>query len=344
MSIQATSTQLSEAPIEESFLQMFSGYWVSQAIYVATRLGIADLLAERSMTTEELASATGTHPASLYRLLRALAGIGIFSEGGEATFALTPMAKPMQTGNGSMRSMILHLGEKPSWHAWGELLHSVTTGETAFIRANGSEVFPFYAEHPESKEPFDQAMTEFSESVSEAVTRVYDFSRFRKIVDIGGGHAGMLSSILKANPGAAGVVFDLPATVEGAKARVAREGLSERCEVIGGDFFHSVPEGGDAYLLKLIIHDWDEERALAILRNIHRAMPEGGKLLLMETLVEEESGPSFSKLFDLHMMVMTGGRERTATEYAALFAAAGFKFNRVTATESLLSIIEADRV
>jgi hypothetical protein len=343
MSVQAASPQINEAPIEETFLQMFSSYWVSQAIYVAAKLGIADLLAERRMSNEELAAATGTHTAALYRLLRALASIGIFVEGDDAKFALTPLSTPLQKGKGSMRSMVIHMGEKPSWQAWGELLHSVTTGETAFIKANGAEVFPYYAEHAESKEPFDQAMTEFSDSVSEAVTKAYDFSQFKKIVDVGGGHGGLLTSILKANANAAGVVFDLPSTVEGAEARIAAEGLSQRCEVVGGDFFKTVHAGGDAYLMKLIIHDWDEARAVAILKNIHRAMPAGGKLFLVETLVPETNEPAFAKLFDLHMMVMTGGRERTLSEYAELFAAAGFKFNKVTATDSLLSIIEADR-
>jgi hypothetical protein len=343
MSAQAIPSQPIETPIEQSFLQMFSSYWVSQAIYVAAKLNIADFLAERPMKVEELAAATETHAASLYRLLRALASVGIFAEGNDAEFNLTPLAAPLQNGAGSMRSMVIHMGEKPSWQAWGELTHSVRTGETAFIKANGAEVFPYYAEHPESKEPFDQAMTEFSDTVSEAVTRAYDFSPFKKIVDIGGGHAGLLTSILKANPNPSGIVFDLPATVEGAKEKIAAEELGERCEVVGGDFFAEVPSGGDAYIMKFIIHDWDEQRALAILKNIHRAMPDGGKLLLVETLVPEINEPSFAKLMDVHMMVMTGGRERTAAEYAALFAAAGFKFNKVTPTESMISIIEADK-
>lgn len=344
MSTQATSSQPIEIPIEQSFLQMFSGYWVSQAIYVAAKLGIADLLAEGPKKTADLAAATQTHPASLYRLLRALTAAGIFTEGEDTQFSLTPMAALLQKGPGGMRSMVLHMCETPSWHAWGELLHSVTTGETAFIKANGSEVFPYYVAHPESKEPFDQAMTELSEAMSQAVTKAYDFSQFKKIIDIGGGHAGLLSSILKAYPNPSGVVFDMPQTVEGAKQRLAAEGLQKRCEIVGGDFFQEVPTDGDAYILKFIIHDWDEERALAILKNIHRAMPDGGKLFLVESLVPEANESSFSKFFDVHMMVMTGGRERTAAEYAALFAEAGFKFNKVTPTESLVSIVEADKI
>jgi hypothetical protein len=343
MSRQASSQEMNETPIEVSFLQMYSSYWVSQAMYVAAKLSIADLLAERPLRLDELAAATETHPEALYRLMRALASVGIFAEGEDGRFTLTPLAAPLQKGRGSMRAMVIHMGEKPSWQAWGELLHSIRTGETAFIKANGSEVFPYYAEHAESKEPFDEAMTEFSETVSEAVTKAYDFSQFKKVVDVGGGHAGLLSSILKANPNTSGVVFDLPSTVAGAQARLDAEALNDRCEVVGGDFFQAVPTGGDAYILKFIIHDWDEERAVAILKNIHQAMPEGGKLLLVETVIPQANEPSFSKLMDLHMLVMTGGRERTDVEYAALFAAAGFKLNQIVATESMVSVIEAEK-
>jgi hypothetical protein len=343
MSRQAASPEMNETPVEVAFLQMYSSYWVSQAIYVAARLGIADLLADRPMTPDELAAATETHPLALSRLLRALASVGIFAEGENAEFSLTPLAAPLQKGKGSMRAMVLHMGEKPSWQAWGELLHSVRTGETAFIQANGSEVFPYYAEHPESKEPFDEAMTEFSDSVSEAVLQAYDFSRFNKIVDVGGGHAGLLTSILKASPNSQGVVFDLPSTVGGARERIAAEGLKDRCEVIGGDFFQEVPAGGNAYIMKFIIHDWDDERASVILKNIHRAMPQGAKLLLVETVVPSGNDPSFSKLIDLQMLVMTGGRERTEAEYAALFASTGFRLNQIVPTESMMSVIEAEK-
>jgi hypothetical protein len=343
MSRQATSQETNETPIEASFLQMYSSYWVSQAMYVAAKLNIADLLAERPLRLDELAAATETHPEALYRLLRALASVGIFAEGEDGRFTLTPLAAPLQKGQGSMRAMVIHMGEKPSWQAWGELLHSIRTGETAFIKANGSEVFPYYAEHAESKEPFDEAMTEFSETVSEAVTKAYDFSQFKRIVDVGGGHAGLLSSILKANPNTSGVVFDLPSTAAGAQERLDAEALNDRCEVVGGDFFQAVPAGGDAYILKFIIHDWDEERAVAILKNIHQAMPEGGKLLLVEMVIPQANEPSFSKLMDLHMLVMTGGRERTEAEYAALFAAAGFRLTQIVATESMMSVIEAEK-
>jgi len=257
---------------------------------------------------------------------------------------LTPLSEQMVSGPKSMRPMIIHLGEAPSWRAWGELLHSVETGGTAFPHANGAEVFPFYAAHPESAGPFNEAMTAYSAVVTEAVINAYDFSPFRKIVDVGGGHGHLLTSILRAAPEASGVIFDLPAVVEGARARVEDEGLTNRCEIAGGDFFESVPEGGDAYVLKTIIHDWDEERALAILRNVHRAMKDDGKLLLIETVIEDGDGPSFSKLSDLHMMIMTGGQERTAAEYAALYERAGFRLTRVLPTESLIGVVEGVKV
>lgn len=333
-----------EPPVEIALLQLVSGYWISQAIYVAARLGIADLLKERPLSVAQLAQETVTHPETLYRLLRGLASVGIFAESAEGQFTLTPLAAGLQSGKGSLRAMALHLGEKPSWQAWGELLHSVKTGETAFVTAHGSEVFDYYSEHVESKEPFDEAMTEYSETVSEAVTKTYDFSGFQRIVDVGSGHAGLLTSILKAYPELQGVAFDLPATVAGARRRIAQEGLQERCDVVGGNFFDSVPTGGDAYVMKSIIHDWDDERALAILKTIHRALLPGGKLLIIETVVPAGNEPSFSKLGDLHMLVMTGGRERTEREFAELLRKAGFSLKTVTTTEILVDIIEAVRL
>ena len=333
-----------ETPPEVALLQLGTGYWVSQSVYVAARLGVADLLKDGPASVEDLARATGTQAAPLFRLMRVLASVGVFAEEGERRYKLTPLSEQLVSGPKSMRPMIIHLGEAPSWRAWGELLHGVETGGTPFPHANGSEVFQFYAAHPESAEPFNAAMTAYSNVVTEAVINAYDFSPFGRVVDVGGGHGLLLTSILKAAPEASGVIFDLPAVVEGARPRVEAEGLTNRCEVMGGDFFESVPEGGDAYVLKTIIHDWDEERALSILRNIHRAMKDDGKLLLIETVIEEGDGPSFSKLSDLHMMVMTGGQERTAAEYAALYERAGFRLTRVVRTESLMSVVEGVKI
>lgn len=338
--LQNAATQKSTGePAAVTLLNMAAGHGTSQAIHVAARLGLADLLADGPRSAEELARETKTDAESLYRLLRMLAGAGLFAEEANRSFRLGPLGEPMRSDvPGSLRSMLIHLGEAPSWKAWGALYDSVRTGETGFVIANGSEIFPFYAEHPESNEPFNRAMTEYSEAVSEVVARGYDFSRFEKIVDVGGGHGHLLATVLKANPKARGVVFDLPAVVEGASAAV--DALDGRLATAGGDFFVGVAEGGDAYLLKHIIHDWDERRALQILRNVHRAMKTDGVLLLVEHVIPEGDEPSFSRWMDVHMMVMTGGRERTEAEYAELYDRAGFRLTRVVETESAVSIIE----
>lgn len=332
-----------DVPPQIALLQMATGFWVTQSIYVAARLGIADLLSDGPKTIDELARTTNTNGPALYRVLRALAGLGIFAEDEQKRFVLTPLAEPLQTGPNSFRAMAIHLAENASWKAWGSLLESVRTGENAFKLANGLEVFPYYAEHKESFEPFNEAMTNLSEAVIKAIVPAYDFSSIRKLVDVGGGHGALLAAILKANPETRGVLYDLPTVVEGAKERLAAEGVSDRAEVVGGDFFDSVPAGGDAYLMKLIIHDWDEERARLILKNCHSAMVNGGRLLLVETVVPEGNDPSFAKMMDLQMLVMTGGRERTEAEYRDLFAAGGFKLTRVIPTESPMSIIEGTK-
>ncbi|MDQ3818582.1 MAG: acetylserotonin O-methyltransferase [Acidobacteriota bacterium] len=329
-----------DVPPQMALFQMATGFWVTQSIYVAARLGIADLLGDGPKTADELARATNTNSFMLYRVLRALAGLGIFAEDEQKRFGLTPLAEALQSGPNSFRAMAIHLAENSSWKAWGSLLESVRTGECAFKLANGLEVFPYYAEHKESFEPFNEAMTNFSEAVIKAIVPAYDFSSVRKLVDIGGGHGALLAAILKVNPETRGVLFDLPTVVGGAKERLEREGVTDRAEVLGGDFFESVPPGGDAYIMKLIIHDWDEERAVKILKNCHSAMEDGGRLLLVETVVPEGNEPSLSKMMDLQMLVMTGGRERTEAEYRELFAAAGFKLTRVIPTESPLSIVE----
>jgi SAM-dependent methyltransferase len=287
-----------------------------------------------------LASATGAHAPTLYRLLRTLASLGVFQEDEESRFALTPLGAALQTGPGSMRAMVVHMGEEPSWRAWGDLLNSVMTGESAFKHVHGMEVFPYYAEHPESNEPFNQAMTEYSEAVGQAVTQVYDFSGYRQVIDVGGGHGKLITAILKANPNIKGVLFDLPPAAEDARASLAAAGLAERCETVGGDFFQSVPAGGDLYILKSIIHDWDDERAIKILKNINRAIEPDGKLLLAEIVIAPGPESAISKLSDLHMLIMTGGCERTESEYSKLYEAAGFRLTRIIPTGTLVSLVE----
>jgi len=335
-------TEKEELPADVAFIRMATGLWVSKAIYVAARLGIADLLGSGPKTVEQLAAEAGAHAPTLRRLLRALAGVGVFREDAEGRYELTRFAEFLRAGvAGSQRGLVLHVGESPSWQAWDGLLESVRTGESAFRAVHGMEVFPYYAAHPESSEPFNAAMVEMSNVVAAAVTEAYDFSQFRRIADVGGGRGGLLAAILKATPSARGLVFDQPEVVAGARATMEAAGVASRCDYAGIDFFESVPEGADAHVLKWIIHDWDEERALTILHNCHRALADGGRLLLVEAVVPEGNEPSFSKLMDLQMLVMTGGRERTAAEYRALLAAAGFEMTKVIPTRSPVSIVEA---
>lgn len=327
------------SPVETLF-QFMTGYWVSQCVYVAAVLGVADHLEGGPMPSEALASRTGTHAPTLYRLLRALASVGVLAEDSEG-FSLTPVGALLKSGPTGLRAMAIHLGENNMWMPWGNLLHTVQTGENAFKYTHGQEAFPFLAEHPESSEPFNEAMTNFSMFASAAVTAAYDFSGIGTLVDAGAGHGSLLAAVLKANPSLKGIAFDLPQVVEGARAAAAE--LGGRMEVAGGDFFEAVPSG-DAHILKSIIHDWDDERARQILRNIHKAQKPGGKVLLVEIVVSDGEGSAMGKLADLHMLVIPGGKERTGKEFQTLFEECGFRLGRVVPTETMMCIVEGIRV
>jgi hypothetical protein len=322
-------------------LQMISGFWISRAIYIAAKLGIADLLAD-GKTAEEIAAATGSHAGAIYRIMRALSSVGVFTEDDERRFSSTPLGDTLRTGApGSLRAFAtVELGEE-HYPAWGDLLYSVKTGEIAFDKTFGMPVWDYFAKNPENARAFDDAMTAMTLATEEAILTNYDASGISKLVDIAGGQGGLLAALLKANPEMKGILFDLPDVVDGARKRVEAEGLSDRCEVVAGSFFESVPEGADAYMLKWIIHDWDDERSIAILKNIRQAIDEGGRLLLVEAVLPAGGEPHFGKFIDLNMMVMTGGRERTEEEYRALLEAGGFKLTRVIPTDSPMSIVEA---
>ncbi len=324
---------------------MISGFWISRAIYIGAKLGLADHLRDGHKTPDELAAATGTHAPSLYRVLRALASVGVFVEDEKRGFTLTPLSETLRTdAPGSLRAFAtVELGEE-HYPAWGELLHSVKTGEIAFDRAFGMPVWKFFEQNPDNAKTFNDAMTGMTLAVNDAVLSSYDFSSISKIVDVGGGHGSLIASILRANPQMKRVLFDAPSVAEGVQSRPEVEGVADRCEVVAGDFFQSVPNDGDAYILKWIIHDWDDERSITILRNCHRAMTENGKLLLVEAVVPRGSEPHFSKFIDLNMLVMTGGRERTENEYRMLLEASAFKLTRIIPTESPMSVIEGERL
>jgi hypothetical protein len=323
--------------------QMMSGFWVSRGIYVAAKLGVADYMREGARPVGELAEATGAHAPSLFRVMRMLAAAGVFEQVGEDRFGLTPISETLVTdAPNSLRAMAtVQLGGE-HFDGWANLLHSVKTGGTAFDERFGMDVWRFYEQNPENAKNFNDALAGASPVLGNAVVEAYDFSPFGKVVDVGGGKGSQLAAILKAYEGVRGVLYDAPSVVESAREYLAAEGVAERCEAVGGDFFESVPEG-DAYVLRWIIHDWDDERSLKILRNIHRASKGGARVLLVESVVPANGQPHMSKFMDVNMLVMTGGRERTEAEYRALLSEAGFRLTRVVPTKSFMSVVEAVR-
>jgi O-methyltransferase domain/Dimerisation domain len=334
-------TDAGAVPPPVALLQMMTGYWVSQALYVAAKLGVADLLAEGPKPVEELAAATQTDAPSLRRVLRALASVGVFTESRPGTFALTPLAALLRTGTpDSMRALAIMYAEE-QYRAWGDILHSVQTGKTAFEKQFGTSYFAYLAQHPEADHVFNEAMTGYTTQLVGAVVDAYDFSPFKTVVDVGGSYGTLLAAILRSHPAARGILFDQPHVVAAAGGQLVAAGVVERCTTVGGDFFVEVPAGGDAYVLAQILHDWDDERSVAILQQCRRAMPAHGKLLVVELVLPRGEEPFFGKWLDLHMLVMLGARERTATEYDALFRAAGFALTRVVPTAAGASIVEA---
>ncbi|HWP42465.1 MAG TPA: methyltransferase [Blastocatellia bacterium] len=329
-------------PPEQFLTQMAFGPLLSQALYVTAKLGIADLLAEKPQPVDRLAAATNTQELALYRVLRSLAGAGVFQEVEPKVFALTPNAEPLRSDvPNSFRSGVIFLGEEWHWRVWGNLLHSARTGGAAWIHVHGAEVFDYFAANHEESEIFNRAMTDMTTWAAPFILEAYDFSGFKSLVDVAGGHGYLLAQVLKAHPHLEGILFDVPAVIEGAGAMLEKEGVADRVERVSGDFFASVPRGADAYMLKHIIHDWDDERSVKILSNINAAMPAHGKVLIFETVVPQGDEPHYSKLLDLEMLASTGGLERTAEEYRELLARSDLRLSRIVATRSPFSIIEA---
>ena len=322
-------------PAEAVLTQIMLGSMASQALYVAAKLGVADHLVDGPKRVEELAKATETDAPSLYRVLRALASLGIFTEQGDRVFAMTQTAEPLRSNvPHSLRDVAIFWGEDWHWEVWGKILHSVRTGKSAWAQMHGDDVFEYFERNPEAGAIFNRAMSSFSGLATNAVVEAYDFTGVETLIDIAGGHGRLLTGVLEAYPSMRGVLFDLPHVLKGA-SRVSR------CEYVSGDFFVSVPSGGDAYIMKHIIHDWDDERALKILRNIRNAMKPNARVLLVEAVIADGNNQDFGKLLDLEMMVSPGGKERTAAEYEELFTRAGLRLTRIVPTKSPYSVIEA---
>jgi hypothetical protein len=335
--------QPGKSPPPIDLLNMITGHWKAQAIYVAAKLGIADVLRDGPMSSSAIASAVGAHPGSLYRLLRALGSLGVFRERSDGQFELTPISVLLQTEHpGSMRSITLAMCGPP-YRAWEGAFYSVTTGKSAFEHIYGESFFEHLAKDAEASRVFNEAMSNQSRMAHSAVAASYDFSPFTRIVDVGGGNGTLLELILRSHPSATGVLFDQPHVVENARERLARSDIAGRCEVVGGSFFESVPMGGDAYIMAMVIHDWDDEAASTILKNCRRAMDSEATLLLSELVIPPGGAPFFGKLLDLDMLINLGGKERTEDEYRSLLSACGFELLAIVPAHgpsSALSIIE----
>ncbi len=311
------------------------GFTRTQILHTAVRFGLADHLAEGPLTPDELAARVGADPDALARVLRGLAAMGVVAELEDRRHALTPFGEGLlPSAEGSLHGLASLVGAE--YHAaWGRLPDAVRDGRPGFDLAFGRPLFDHLGEHPEASDRFNRWMVAATGVTAAAVVAAYDFSPFSRVVDVGGGYGALLTAVLRAFPGPSGVLFDLPAVVAEARPHLAAAGVADRCDVIGGDFFESVPAGGDAYLLSQILHDWDDERCIRILTNIRRAMAPAGRVLAVEVVLPEKvTGPSFAVDQDLMMLVVTGGRERTEADYGRLFAKAGLALRRVIPTTS----------
>jgi O-methyltransferase/methyltransferase family protein len=328
-----------------TLLNLTASKWVSQAISVAAELRIADLLKDGARTAADIARTANASEDGVYRLLRALASVGLFAETGKRKFRLTALGRLLRSDSSqALGGYARFTGHDSTWRPWGELRHSVRTGEPAFDHVFAMPIFEYFAKMPESAAVFDAAMTSISTLESKGVAAAYDFSGINTLVDVAGGHGLMIGTILKANRRMRGILFDLPHVSAGATTLLRSGGVADRCQIVSGDFFASVPEGGDAYIMKHIIHDWDDERATQILRNCHRAMRPGGKVLIVDAVIPPGNSAHFGKLLDLEMLVLTPrGRERTQTEFRELLKRSGFKLRRVVPTETHLSVVEGVR-
>jgi hypothetical protein len=321
--------------------QMITGYWTSQAIYVAAKLELADKLSAGPKTAAELAAATNTNEGALYRVLRALASIGVLGQSSDGKFANSPLSEPLRKGiDDSQWAMAVMMGEE-HYDAWGKLLYSVQTGQGSFRHLFGEGVFEHLSKHPQQAAVFDAAMSSIHGKETALMADAYDFGQFQTICDVGGGNGSTLSTILQRNPKLQGVLFDLAHVVERARPKVAEAGVADRCQFVSGDFFQQVNVTANAIMMRHIIHDWDDARCITILKNCRDAVGPKGKVLVVESIVPSGNEPGFVKWLDLTMLVIPEGKERTEAEYRELFAAAGLKLERVVHTAGELDILEA---
>ena len=320
-------------------MRMINGYQVSQALHIAATLGVADQLKDGPKSYRAVAKACQAHPLSPYRLLRALAAIGVFHETGNKEFSLTPLGVYLTTD--ALANYARWIGTAGQWGSWGNLLHAIKSGEDATRFTHGTDAWTYRAQHPEEQAIFDSAMTGNSRSEARAVLEAYDFSRFRCIVGVGGGQGLLLKTILLACPDARGILFDQPQVIASADQALTSGELVRRCQTVAGSFFESVPENGDVYLMKVVLHDWDDDTSIDILRTCRRAMSSTAALIVIERVVGPPNEMPEGKFSDLNMMVQYGAMERTRQEFDELLKSSGFEITDVVPTWSPLSIIVA---
>ncbi len=322
---------MKELPIPQQFLTMATSKLVTKPMYVAAKLHLADFIAEGVTSVSALAVKTNTHERSLYRLLRALSSVGVFKEIEGERFELTELAECLLDRPDSPRGMLLWINDPIHDRAWEQLLHSIETGKPAFEKAFGKPIFEYFKENKEISEIFNQAMTSNAKGIHSLIAKAINLEGVEVLFDVGGGHGHLIKLILETNPKIKGGVYDLPHVVSGIK--------NSNFEIYGGDFFESVPKGANAHIMSFIIHDWDDESSLKILKNCHNALPESGKIFIAENIIGSPNEPSLGKLLDMEMLAMCTGKERTEREFKILLEKAGFKFLGVSKTEGPLSII-----
>jgi O-methyltransferase domain/Dimerisation domain len=332
-------TGSTDAP--SALMHLAVGYWISQALFATAKLGVADILAEGPKTAAELADKTAVNSDALNRVLRALATEKVFLETDDGRFALTPLSDHLRSNaQPSILPYVLMFSSDWHWRVWGQFFQTIRTGKPAFDQVFGSSVFEYLAGHDDDAQVFNAAMTSRSNHEDSAVAAAYEWPAAGKIVDVGGGRGSQLVSILDSVSNARGIVFDLPRVIEAAAEMIQKADLTTRCEA--GDFFQQVPVGGDVYLLKKVIHNWDDDRSRVILGNCRSAMNQGARVVLVEHVLPGRNEPSWSKWLDLEMLNLhQGGRERSEAEFAALLSSAGLAKSRVFSTPVGVSLIEA---
>jgi hypothetical protein len=340
MSTSAVSTVKPTPEAVQQAFQLMTGHIVASAVNIAARLGLPDRLAAGPRTADDLARETGVHGEALYRLMRALASVGMFEEQSDHTFALTPVGAALCEG--PVRRMALWIAGEFNFRVYANAMHSVQTSESAVMKTAGVDgPFAAFARDPELSQVFNDAMTGFSAFVVPAVLEAYDFTGIGTLVDVAGGHGALLSEILKKYPEMRGVVMDLDHVVAGATPYIASQGLADRATAVAGDFFKAVPPGGDAYIMKHIIHDWYDDKAAVILSNIRKVLPKDGRVILVESVIPAGNEPGMGKVMDLEMLVMAGGKERSEQEFRSLFERSGLTLTRIVPTKAPLSVVEA---